>query len=232
MIKRLLALLLIVSMMIAGFAFAEAATEHAPVVILYTNDVHCGIDQGVGYAGVAAYKKAYAKAGYEVMLVDVGDAIQGEAVGTLSKGEYIVDIMNEVGYDVATIGNHEFDYGMDRLTELIGMANYEYVCCNFTDLEGNPILTPYTIREIGGWKIAFVGIDTPESFTKSTPSYFQDGEGNYIYSFNGGNGGQDMFDITQQYVDQAIAEGADRGLEWDITKQLRCLKGLVRNSCD
>ena len=126
MIKRLLALLLIVSMMIAGFAFAEAATEHAPVVILYTNDVHCGIDQGVGYAGVAAYKKAYAKAGYEVMLVDVGDAIQGEAVGTLSKGEYIVDIMNEVGYDVATIGNHEFDYGMDRLTELMGMAINEH----------------------------------------------------------------------------------------------------------
>ncbi len=209
MIKRFLAYLLIVSVMITGFAFAEEATEHAPVVILYTNDVHCGINDGVSYAGVAAYKKAYAEAGYDVLLVDVGDAIQGEAVGTISKGEYIVDIMNEVGYSVATIGNHEFDYGMDRFMELKDMAQYDYVCCNFTDLEGNPLLTPYVIREIGGWKVAFVGIDTPETFTKSTPSYFQDEEGNYIYSFNGGNNGQDLFDITQKYVDQARAEGAE-----------------------
>ena len=209
MLRKLLAVLLIVSMMIAGFALAEEAPAHAPAVILYTNDVHCGIDDAIGYAGLAAYKKAYEKAGYDVLLADCGDAIQGAAVGTISKGEYIVDIMNEVGYSVATIGNHEFDYGMDQFMALKDKAQYDYVCCNFTDLEGNAVLTPYVIKELGGWKIAFVGVDTPETFTKSTPTYFQDGEGNYIYSFNGGNGGQDLFDIVQKYVDQAIGEGAE-----------------------
>ena len=208
-IRDRLAVLLIVSMMIAGFALAEEAPAHAPAVILYTNDVHCGIDDAIGYAGLAAYKKAYEKAGYDVLLADCGDAIQGAAVGTISKGEYIVDIMNEVGYSVATIGNHEFDYGMDQFMALKDKAQYDYVCCNFTDLEGNAVLTPYVIKELGGWKIAFVGVDTPETFTKSTPTYFQDGEGNYIYSFNGGNGGQDLFDIVQKYVDQAIGEGAE-----------------------
>ncbi len=209
MLRKLLAVLLIVFMMIAGFALAEEAPAHAPAVILYTNDVHCGIDDAIGYAGLAAYKKAYEKAGYDVLLADCGDAIQGAAVGTISKGEYIVDIMNEVGYSVATIGNHEFDYGMDQFMALKDKAQYDYVCCNFTDLEGNAVLTPYVIKELGGWKIAFVGVDTPETFTKSTPTYFQDGEGNYIYSFNGGNGGQDLFDIVQKYVDQAIGEGAE-----------------------
>ena len=209
MLNKLLAVLLIVSMMIAGFALAEEAPAHTPAVILYTNDVHCGIDDAIGYAGLAAYRAAYEKAGYDVLLADCGDAIQGAAVGTISKGEYIVDIMNEVGYSVATIGNHEFDYGMDQFMALKDKAQYDYVCCNFTDLEGNAVLTPYVIKELGGWKIAFVGVDTPETFTKSTPTYFQDGEGNYIYSFNGGNGGQDLFDVVQKYVDQAIGEGAD-----------------------
>ena len=180
MLNKLLAVLLIVSMMIAGFALAEEAPAHTPAVILYTNDVHCGIDDAIGYAGLAAYRAAYEKAGYDVLLADCGDAIQGAAVGTISKGEYIVDIMNEVGYSVATIGNHEFDYGMDQFMALKDKAQYDYVCCNFTDLEGNAVLTPYVIKELGGWKIAFVGVDTPETFTKSTPTYFQDGEGNYI----------------------------------------------------
>lgn len=208
--KKILAVLLVVSMMLVSFcAFAEEAPEHAPVMILFTNDIHCGIDDNIGYAGLANYKKAYEALGYDVALVDVGDAIQGAAIGTVSKGDYIIDLMNFVGYDVATLGNHEFDYGLDRLMELIDKAEYEYVCCNFTDLEGNPILAPYTIKELGGWKVAFVGVDTPEAFYKSTPTYFQDEEGNYIYSFSGGNNGQDLFDTVQKAVDAAHEEGAE-----------------------
>ena len=99
MLKKLLAVLLVVSMLMTGLAFAEEATEveHQPVVVLYTNDVHCGIEDAIGYAGLAAYEKAYEKLGYEVILVDNGDAIQGGPIGTLSKGEYIIDIMNAVG---------------------------------------------------------------------------------------------------------------------------------------
>lgn len=211
MLKRFLILSLALMMALSGLALAEEANAAASngVVILYTNDVHCAIDTNIGYAGVAAYEKAYEDAGYDVLLVDCGDAVQGAAVGTLSTGEYIVDIMNEVGYDVATIGNHEFDYGMDRFNELVEMAEYPYVSANFTDLEGNTILSPYAVLEAGGYSIAFVGASTPETFSKSTPTYFQDEEGNFIYSFCGGNDGADLYAAVQAAVDDARAEGAD-----------------------
>lgn len=211
MLKRFLILSLALMMALSGLALAEEADAAASngVVILYTNDVHCAIDTNIGYAGVAAYEKAYEDAGYDVLLVDCGDAVQGAAVGTLSTGEYIVDIMNEVGYDVATIGNHEFDYGVDRFNELAELAEYPYVSANFTDLEGNTILSPYAVLEAGGYSIAFVGASTPETFSKSTPTYFQDEEGNFIYSFCGGNDGADLYAAVQAAVDDARAEGAD-----------------------
>ena len=135
MLKKLLAVLLVACMLLAGFAFAEEAeVEHPAIVVLYTNDVHCGIEDAIGYAGLAAYEKAFEKLGYTVALVDNGDAIQGGPIGTLSKGEYIIDIMNEVGYDVATIGNHEFDYGMDQFMALREKAQFPYVSANFCDL--------------------------------------------------------------------------------------------------
>ena len=212
MLKKLLAVLLVVSMLMTGLAFAETAeteVEHQPVVVLYTNDVHCGIEDAIGYAGLAAYEKAYEKLGYEVILVDNGDAIQGGPIGTLSKGEYIIDIMNAVGYDIATIGNHEFDYGMDVFMSLREKAEFPYISANFCDLEGNPILDPYVIKELGGWKVAFVGASTPETFTKSTPTFFQDGEGNYIYSFCQGEDGANLYAAVQKAVDAARAEGAE-----------------------
>ena len=212
MLKKLLAVLLVVSMLMTGLAFAETAemeVEHQPVVILYTNDVHCGIEDAIGYAGLAAYEKAYEKLGYEVILVDNGDAIQGGPIGTLSKGEYIIDIMNAIGYDVATIGNHEFDYGMDQFMALREKAEFPYISANFCDLEGNPILDPYVIMELGGWKVAFVGASTPETFTKSTPTFFQDEEGNYIYSFCQGEDGAELYAAVQKAVDAARAEGAE-----------------------
>ena len=87
--KRLLAILLALMLVLAGFTAAEAAEpdESRGIVVLYTNDVHCGVDDNIGYAGVAAYKNAYEKAGYEVVLVDSGDAVQGATIGTLSKGD-------------------------------------------------------------------------------------------------------------------------------------------------
>ena len=211
MLKKLLAVLLVVSMLMTGLALAqeELPAEHQPVVVLYTNDVHCGIEDAIGYAGLAAYEKAYEKLGYEVILVDNGDAIQGGPIGTLSKGEYIIDIMNAVGYDIATIGNHEFDYGMDVFMSLREKAEFPYISANFCDLEGNTILDPYVIKELGGWKVAFVGASTPETFTKSTPTFFQDAEGNYIYSFCQGEDGANLYAAVQKAVDAARAEGAE-----------------------
>ena len=234
--KKLLSLLLSVTMVAALAAPAMAApadgartavkTETDKIVILHTNDVHCQIDQSVkenketgektvtaiGYAGVAAYK-AEMEAQYgegNVTLVDAGDAIQGGPIGTLSKGSYLVDIMNKVGYDLAVPGNHEFDYGMDNFLSLAKeRAEYTYICSNFTDLKGNAVFDAYKIVEYGKVKVGFVGIDTPEAFTKSTPTYFQDGKGNYIYSFSEGNGGKDLYAAVQKAVDAAKKAGAD-----------------------
>jgi len=213
--KKVFAVLLAVVMLLGmivvpAAAKAEGEEPEKEIVILYTNDVHCGVTDGMGYVGVARVKAALEAAGKEVILVDNGDAVQGDVIGTLSKGEAIVELMNDIGYDVAVIGNHEFDYGMEQFKKNVSLAKFQYVCCNFIDLStGESYLKPYTIIEKAGKKIAFVGIDTPESFTKSTPKYFQDAEGNYIYSFCEGNNGQDLFDKVQATVDAARAEGAD-----------------------
>ena len=179
------------------------------IVILYTNDTHCGVTDGMGFDGVARVKTALEAAGKNVILVDNGDAVQGDVIGTLSKGEAIIDLMNAMGYDVATIGNHEFDYGMEQFNKNVGLASFKYVACNFIGPDGNPVLDAYTIIECAGKKIAFVGVATPQTFKSSTPTYFMDENGNFIYSFCEGNNGQDLYDAVQNAVDAARAEGAD-----------------------
>ena len=207
--KKLVALLLAVCMMLGLMTTVFAAEQADDIVILYTNDVHTAVDDNIGYAGLAAYKKEMQAAHKYVALVDCGDAVQGAAIGTLSKGEYLVDIMNEVGYDFATFGNHEFDYTLPQLQNLINKAKYQYLCCNLTYLgKDGKGLTGYKAYEIvsyGDTKVAYVGIATPESFTKSTPTYFQDANGNYVYSF----AEDTLYATVQKTVDAAKKDGAD-----------------------
>lgn len=206
----LLALVMLLGMVaVPSFVRAEEEEPAKEIVILYTNDVHCGVDDNIGYAGLARIKAALEAAGKEVILVDCGDAVQGDVIGTLSKGEAIIDLMNAAGYDVAVPGNHEFDYGMEQFFKNVSLAQFKYVCCNFIDDNGKAVMDPYVIVEKAGKKIAFIGIDTPESFTKSTPTYFQDSEGNYIYSFCQKDNGQELYNKVQETVDAARAEGAD-----------------------
>ena len=205
----LLAVVMLLGLIMVPAAAKAEGEEAKDIVILYTNDVHCGINDSIGYEGLARVKAAYEAVGKEVILVDCGDSVQGDVIGTLSKGEAIVELMNEVGYDVAVIGNHEFDYGMEQFNKNVSLAKFQYICCNFLNDKGEAVLKPYTIVEAAGKKIGFIGIDTPESFTKSTPVYFQDGEGNYIFSFCEGNNGQDLYDKVQETVDAVRAEGVD-----------------------
>lgn len=178
------------------------------IVILYTNDVHCGLEDHLGYAGLSAIKTSLEAAGKHVLLVDNGDAVQGDTVGTLSKGTYIIDIMNRVGYDVATPGNHEFDYGMEQFMALTEQASFPYVSCNFVDAEGKTVLEPYVIIETAGVKLAFVGITTPRTFTSSTPRYFQNDAGEFIYGFCQDETGEKLYSTVQKNVDAARAAGA------------------------
>jgi len=167
--KKILSLLLALALLL-GVAAAE---ETAPalqknLVILFTSDVHCGIDTGWGYAGLYGIREALS-ADNHVLLVDDGDAIQGEPIGTMTTGEAIIDIMNAVGYDIAIPGNHEFDYGMDRFLELAEKASFPYISCNFNK-EGELVFQPYVIKEFDGVKIAFVGVTTPMTLRSSTVS--------------------------------------------------------------
>lgn len=189
----------------------EQEQEHN-IVILYTNDVHCGIEDNIGYAGLAAYKKQVEEETPYVTLVDCGDAIQGAFIGLTSKGSYIVDIMNEVGYDFAILGNHEFDYGMDRISELLEQANAKYLGCNIEYLGKNEnkleALKPYDIVEYGATKVAFIGITTPESISASTPTYFME-DNQYVYGFSQEDNGTKLYELVQGYVDECREEGAD-----------------------
>jgi 2',3'-cyclic-nucleotide 2'-phosphodiesterase (5'-nucleotidase family) len=209
--RKWLAILVALTLALSGFAaLAEEATEeHPTVVVLYTNDAHCGIEENMGYAGVMAYKSAFEATGAQTVLVDAGDAMQGGPVGTLSEGAYIIDIMNEMGYAAMAVGNHEFDYGVDRFFELSEMADFPFLSCNFVNADGTPAVDAYTVVEAGGWKIAFVGVTTPETYTSSAPKYFQDESGNYIYGFMEANAGADLWARMQETVDEARADGAD-----------------------
>ena len=168
--------------------------EKSEVTILYTNDVHTYIDKQapeLTYAAIAALKQSYQDAGKKVLLVDAGDHVQGTAYGSMDQGASIIELMNAAGYDAATPGNHEFDYGMDRAKELMRDADFPYLSCNWVDLRG-------------GVRIAFVGITTPETFTKSTPAYFMNkAQTKYIYDILGGEDGQKLYSAVQKAVDKA-----------------------------
>ena len=208
-LKKLLGLLLALTLLL-GCASAEEAAAPAMqknLVILYTSDVHCGIDQNWGYATLDAMKKQYARDNY-VLLVDDGDAIQGGPVGTMTTGEAIIEIMNAVGYDIAIPGNHDYDYGTDRFLELTRKANFPYISCNFNK-EGELVFAPYEIKEFDGVKIAFVGVTTPTTLRTSTPKYFMNDRGEFIYGFlQEDSTGAKLYRAVQKAVDDARAEGA------------------------
>ena len=185
--------------------------KDAAVTILYTNDVHTYIDNKspkLTYAAIAALKQGYVDEGKPVLLVDAGDHIQGTAYGSMDDGATIIELMNEAGYDVATLGNHEFDYGMARAKAVIKEADFPYVSCNWVDLRtGLRVLPAVKLFPAGGKWIAFVGITTPESFTKSTPAYFMNAkQTKYIYDILGGDDGKKLYDAVQKGIDKATGK--------------------------
>lgn len=207
----LLALAMVFSLAVPAFAAAPEARDlptvaEDDVVILYTNDVHTYIDQDLTYSMVAGYKDTLDN----VLLVDAGDHIQGTAYGSMDDGATIIELMNAAGYDAATLGNHEFDYDMPRTLQVIDDAAFPYVSCNFyheeNGVQGENVLDSYVVYEVNGKSIALIGITTPESFTKSTPAYFQDDEGNYIYGIAGGSDGEELYSAVQEAIDAASEE--------------------------
>ncbi len=212
--KRLLALLISLVMTLSLTVPALAAEElpiliSAPIrdaVILYTNDVHTRITEDVTYSKLAALKDSIPGA----LLVDAGDHSQGTVYGAMDNGATVVSLMNAAGYDLATLGNHEFDYGMSGAMHTVDRAEFPYVSCNFYHEEngvpGDTVLKPYTVLLSNGLRLAFVGITTPESFSKSTPAYFQNEKGEYIYGIAAGTDGKELYAAVQTAIDAAAQE--------------------------
>ena len=220
-ILKLLLFLPLFALVVSLFFFFSLNDSRQPdeVVILYTNDIHTFINNRVAdnekgakslsYSALAAIKNNLEKQGKEVILVDAGDHVQGTASGSVDKGETIIRLMNAAGYSLAVPGNHEFDYGMQRFFELAKMAEFTYISADFYKIDdGKLILPPYKIIEKGGRKIAFVGISTPESITKSTPTNFMDKSGKLLYNFYDSETHETLCGSLQNVID-SIRGGVD-----------------------
>ena len=198
--RKVLALLLSVVMTLTLLVSSAWADEPKPLngktVILHTNDVHGSIEL---YAKVAAMKGDYEAQGAQVILADAGDYSQGTVYVSVNKGKDAVTMMNAAGYDVATIGNHEFDYGYAQLKSNLDSAAFKVVCANVLQ-DGNPVFDAYTMINKGGVQVAFVGLETPEAQTKANPALIQG------LTFLAGD---EMYAAVQTQVDAARTAGAD-----------------------
>ena len=212
--RKLLSVIVCIAIFVSCIPLTVFASTEDDIAILYTNDVHTYIDGSLSYDVIAALKADLQTKYAHVLLADAGDHVQGTAYGSMDKGKSIIELMNAAGYDVATLGNHEFDYGMQGCMNVIDWADYDYISCNFyhetNGVRGENVLDSYKIFDCGEEKIAFVGITTPETFSKSTPAYFQDGSGNFIYGISGGTDGSALYADIQNAIDEAKADGATK----------------------
>ena len=201
--KRIITFSLVLCMALSVFTGVVYAADTDTVVILYENDVHCAVE---GYSKLAAMKKELSETYTNVGVVSVGDFVQGGTLGAVSKGEYIVNLMNKVGYDAIALGNHEFDYQLPRLNELNAMSNTKFISCNFQKIgEDKSYFEPYTIVSYGSVDIAYIAITTPETINSSSPAQFKNDKGELIYTFNESK----LYDIVQTNINAAETAGAD-----------------------
>ena len=193
---------------------AANAEKSNDIVILYTNDTHAYIDSPLSFDTIGALKKNLEKQYRYVLLVDAGDHLQGTAFGSMDQGASVLQLMNKAGYDLATPGNHEFDYGMDSFLERAREAEFPYLSCNLYHQEdgvrGENLLESFQAYHFGKEIVAFIGITTPETIVKSTPAYFQDENGNFCYGISGGDNGQALYDDVQFAVDAIRRAGATK----------------------
>lgn len=184
------------------------------IVILYTNDAHANIDRPLSYDTIGAIKKQLEKEYRYVLLVDAGDHLQGTEFGSLDKGATIVQLMNKAGYDLATPGNHEFDFGMDTFLMRTQEADFPYLSCNFyhqsDGVRAERLLEPFHAYHFGKEIVAFIGITTPETILNAAPTHFQDDNGGFCYEISGSESGKALYDDVQSAVNTVRRAGATK----------------------
>ena len=201
--KRLLIFIACICTALCCFNAAVFAEDAESIVILYENDVHCAVE---GYSKLAAMKNELKAEHDYVGVVSSGDFVQGGTLGAVSKGEYIVGLMNLVGYDAIGLGNHEFDYTISRLSELYELSKTKYISCNFAKIgEEKTYFEPFTMVSYGDVDVAYIGIVTPETITSSCPSQFRNESGELIYTFNESR----LYEMVQKSIDEATKAGAE-----------------------
>ena len=179
------------------------------IVIIHLNDVHCGINDKIGYDGFVLYRRELQQKYKYVLSVDVGDHIQGGTLGAVSDGSAIIKIMNEVKFDVAVLGNHEFDYGIETLHSLEENITSRYICSNFCFKSNKTtVFNPYKVITVGKKKIGFIGVLTPLTFTKTYLSTVRDEKGNYVYDFLVNDGREELYNKVQEYINNLKNEEA------------------------
>ncbi len=202
----------IASLTFSGCGKSTVTTPDQDIVILATGDTHCKINKSLGFPQVASIKQQTLKNTPYVTLIDAGDSVQGELIGSVSKGISMTQIMNATGYDFAVIGNHEFDFGMKNFEEITRAANHKYLNANikYTGTNQNFLdeTIPYAIVEYGKTKVAYLGITTPLAVKSSTPSFFME-DNKYVYDFYQNKTGSKFFWQIQSTVDSARKNGAD-----------------------
>ena len=227
--KRLLSCIVCICMVLCSLNAVVFAKDSETIVILYENDVHCAVE---GYSKLAAMKNEL-KSEYEyVGVVSSGDFVQGGTLGAVSKGEYIVELMNLVGYDAIAPGNHEFDYTITRLSELFELSETKYISCNFAKIcEEKTYFEPFTIVSYGDIDIAYIGITTPETITSARPSQFRNESGEIIYTFNESR----LYEVVQESIDEATEAGADyvialSHIGYDESGELNDVTDVIENT--
>ncbi len=209
--KKILSFILL---FLAIFSISSCSNgKKEDITIVYTNDIHSYIgntkkdDNGTEAPAlrlddISYYVNDLKKNNKNVLLVDAGDEIQGTVYGSYDNGKSVIDLMNEVGYDLATPGNHDFDYGMEVFKSVVKQAKFPYISCNFKNIDGTNVLDKYKIFEIGGYKIGFVGISTPQTITQSTPTFFQNENKEFIYKFDGQSDKADLYKTVQDSINE------------------------------
>ena len=178
------------------------------IVIIHLNDVHCGFNDTIGYDGFVLYRKELEKKYKKVIAVDVGDHAQGGVLGAISEGEAVLDILNEIKFDVITLGNHEFDYGIEQLNKLNEKMSTKYISLNACYRKNKTqLFEPSTMVEAGGKKIGFIGIVTPLTFSKTYLSTLRESDGTAIYNFLSNK--EELYTTIQGEIDKLRNEGAN-----------------------
>ena len=198
--KKIFAAVLTFCLMLTGVpavVFGEETAAAGDIVILYSSDIHGGVDSNLGLAGLAAYANEKRAQGSAVELVDAGDAVSGTMLASTTQGRYVVEAMNLAGYGIAVPGVHEFDYGVSGLVGTLSKgAKHQYISCNFTmTANGQTVFKPYVIKTYGSAKVAYISISDPQTISKSGAS-FKNSDGSAAYSFADGSGGKKLYEAV------------------------------------